>query len=241
MQHQASLEPVFLSHPDPYLIHDPVEIDYLIHALQSHEAICLYPARHREPFFISALLLIGSDYLLFDAAKEEWINALLLKHGLMCVGVVRQVKVQFSTSECQLVAYDGQPALRIDWPTEILRLQRREAFRQDVPHYEELVCLSLQGQAWPIQDLSVDGLGLLCQGNEPSEFKPGAIVHGWRIVLPDGELEVDMQFRARKEIELRNGNQAVHIGCRFLKLSDAKQDRLARYLTQLQRRRLSQE
>ncbi|SMC29900.1 c-di-GMP-binding flagellar brake protein YcgR, contains PilZNR and PilZ domains [Andreprevotia lacus DSM 23236] len=244
MQQHPSLEPYLLQDPSPYLLHDAVEIDYLLSQLaQQRDPLCLYPYLRREPFFISALLGVSAQYLWFDPSIKHETNAVLLQHGLMCVGVVHQVKIQFGDTRCDQVDHEGHPALRIARPQALMQLQRRDHYRHDVPGSEHLTCRSGDGQFWQVDDISTDGIGLLGhEGMDESRILQLASLHGCQIELPGhGTLLCTLHIRTHRTLTLRSGQQVLRLGCTFADMDPKAQTLLCNYLAAIQRRRLKQE
>lgn len=245
MADHSTLAPITLENPAPYLIDSEVQLGYLLGRLTKRpELVCLYPQERREPFALSALLHIGGDHLIFDTSPDERINNALEKSpGMVCVGNLDMVHVQFETTSPVRIEYEGRDALRTSRPQSLLFIQRRDYFRLSVPARQPVLCHIPQGQdgdtlSVEIIDISLGGIAL--PGPLPfANLAPGTRLQDCRIELPEtGSLQVDLMVCSLRENRLRDGSR---IGCRFMQLSGGNQTLIQRYINRIERRRLARE
>ncbi|WP_169307394.1 flagellar brake protein [Chitiniphilus eburneus] len=244
MQH-PSLTPIHLTNPQPYLVADPIHIEHLLNRLLRHgEIICLYPIGRREPFAIGALLFASDSELILDAPVDATVTELLLTHGACCVSQVRGVKHQFDCLPIQRIQYQGTVALSGPRPTQMLSMQRRQHFRMTLPLNPPVICEIPLAEDNHLQaivsDLSAGGLKL--SAHAPLPILVGQTLFDCRFTLPGfGQIETDLHIEDAQESELRSGAHQLHYGCQFIGLSRADQQKIQRYLAQLERRRLERD
>lgn len=245
MADHSTLAPIMLDDPAPFLIDSEAQLAYLLGRLAKRpELVCLYPHERREPFALSALLHIGDDHLIFDSSPDEHINNTLERApGMICVGNLDMVHVQFETSTPIRIEYEGRAALRTTRPQSLLFIQRRDYFRLSVPPRQPVLCHIPQGQdghklSVEIIDISLGGIAL--PGPLPfANLAPGSRLQDCRIELPEtGSLQVDLMICSLRENRLRDGSR---IGCRFMQLSGGDQTLIQRYINRIERRRLARE
>ncbi|UXY16103.1 flagellar brake protein [Chitiniphilus purpureus] len=236
------LTPVRLGNPTPYLVDDPLHMNYLLQQLQQrNELVCLYPIGREEPFALSTLLAVDAAQLVFDAASEPKTNQMLATQGACCVSQLRGVKLQFELAPLTPASHAGRACLIGPAPAAILQLQRRQAFRMRLPISNPIHCVcsdpSHPGLTGTISDLSMGGLGLVL--SQQQDLYPDELLHQCCFELPgQGQIETDLRIRDRLVMTLRNGVPRLRYGCRFVQLPPSAQQKIQRYLTQLERHQI---
>lgn len=127
---------------------------------------------------------------------------------------------------------EGSPAIRFDFPRELLIEQRRVNKRVRVAPPGKLHCLADDSGIMPFEagivDVSLSGLGVMVY--DPSiRLSPGTVLTGCRIDLPDGSVvSVDMEVMHAIDVVLQDGSRACRAGCRFVG-DPQRVDKLLRY------------
>ncbi|MDP1526145.1 MAG: flagellar brake protein [Rhodocyclaceae bacterium] len=181
----------------------------------------------------------AEDMLIFDwGGSEESNRKLLQSERNYFVCAPHGVKNQFSTGPVYETTYQKRPAFSTRLPDHYTRLQRREFFRLVLPMTRRPPCVVRQ-EGKPVLNLSVVDISI---GGIAAELPGGGLDIQLDQILPKaridlktiGTLEVDLQVRNRAEIQ-RGGKPVSRIGCNFVKLSNAMENQLQRFITDVQR------
>lgn len=128
-----------------------------------------------QQFIVTMILSARSDGLVFDIGGDARSNKLLEK-ARTCVFLAHPdgIRVQFSGTDPQRFMWGDQDAFWVPIPTRIIRMQRREYFRNQLPIVDPLMVKLFDDQGhmianWPIYDLSVGGFSVQLSG--PPELK----------------------------------------------------------------------
>ncbi|PZR54114.1 hypothetical protein DNL40_04020 [Xylanimonas oleitrophica] len=124
--------------------------------------------------------------------------------------------------------------------TEVSRNQKRNFVRVDL-HLEleaQVVAPPVQGKPGEtgtykvtIQDLSAHGLRLTCRKTLPQDSEVRLTLPG---VVRVGKERTDLPVRARI-VRIQQSGGVAHYGCRFIGTDRQREDRLSRYLAEVQR------
>jgi len=247
MNQNAAAPPPPESGSDRYLLRDPQRVRALLQTLIDRRCMVTISCsgdREAATGVVSALLGLDGDSLWADAPRD----AARLRQWLQCPRLAFEtrldsVDVRFGAGPPQAGSRDGQPALRVPLPRQVLHLQRRELMRREPPP-GALRCLvpPPAAEAAPVEatirDIGGGGLAVLVP-EAAIPLQVGDVLHGCRIELPGMEaLQVDLQVCHLREVS-RRGVATQQAGCRFVDLPDAAQGRLFRYLMQLDREHLA--
>lgn len=234
---------VLSEHDDRYRVHGRLEILSLLRALEAQHA--LVTAHGGDDFFVTALLDVGPDRLVFDygvdAARTE---RLLQQQALVFVTQLDHVRVQFTVGGLAPCSYEDSPAFTTPVPDALTRLQRREFYRLRIPRGRPLYCefplphekgdAPPKRLALPLYDLSCGGLSLV---GWPDGHRPrcGLTVERATIVLPDlGTVVADLHVVHVQGTEGR-GAGAGRFGCRFVTLRAGDATLIQRYINRIER------
>ena len=189
---------------------------------------------------LTLLLDVDEDtnQIIFDWGGSEETNHLFLASPRnYFVARPQGVRNQFATARAQAVTYRGRPAFAAPMPDKYVRLQRREFFRLFLPMTQRPPCeLTLPtGRVVRLEttDISLGGVALeLPVLADPLET--GQTL-GARIPLGEASvLQANLELRHLESL-VRGNRQAIHLGCRFLRLSHAQETEIQRYISQIQR------
>ncbi len=192
-------------------------------------------AHRREPvsvyfnggqnFILSLILSARPDGLVFDLGGDPRSNALLEK-APQCVFMAFPdgIRVQFTGLEPQRFMWGDEEAFWVPIPTKIVRLQRRESFRNTLPiaNPYRAKLSDIEGDLvgnWAIHDLSVGGFGVIIDG-EP-KFKVGdTIAQVWITLTAKSNLHCPVMVRHITQIDKSKGTR-YQIGFSFVDLPRA--------------------
>ncbi|MFC4160218.1 flagellar brake protein [Chitinimonas lacunae] len=239
------IETAELAGAEQLLVTTRAEIVQLLQQLcQRRDLVSLY-LDHTDHFALTLPLVVDEDQLVLDMPSGELRHAVFQASQLQCTAAPQQIKLQFSCAHPRQIDWDGRPALAVDLPSQILRLQRRETYRLTVPLGQPLSCYLPSGHGDTVEvslvDISIGGIGIL--GCVPGlSLAPGTHYHGIHIELPDsGTVVADIEIRTSFDLTLRNGIKTVRTGARFLHLPTTTEAQIQRYITHVERERLARE
>jgi flagellar brake protein len=197
--------------------------------------------------FLTVLIDISADEgsLYFDIGGSEDTNHAFLKSDrCQFAGIVGGIRIQFSGKHPRLAKLAGENVFAIPFPKNLLRLQRREAFRLQLPSTKPYICRIRRGTpgeiALPLYDISVCGLGI--QVNEKPEFGPmEKLENCWLDLREFGMFPVTLEVRYIMDTESRSHRPIWHMGCQFINLAPSNETLIQRFMARIEveRRALS--
>jgi c-di-GMP-binding flagellar brake protein YcgR len=240
---------------EQYLLHGRREICQLLQDLINARALISVHLQPSGISFLSTLLTLSEDenWLFLDVSPSETIRRRTLEaERMLCVTQLSKVRIQFHLANGSELPVDGHPALAALVPDKILRLQRRDAFRLQVPLSHKLVCtlpaesIRVDGKITsrsahvhsidaPVIDISASGLSIEIPFNK-STPTIGDKYENCRLKLPNGNfLEVTLEIRNHGRRILGNGKEVLRLGCSFISPLPQTARRIQHYIFQTQR------
>jgi c-di-GMP-binding flagellar brake protein YcgR len=207
-----------------------------------------------QEFIMTTLLGANEQGAWLDISPHPPENKRILRSNQLTVVSLHQgVKMQFAASSIQEALVDDKDSFFLPLPDYLLRIQRRENFRLDIPISAPLTCIipirpenpeALDKPAImrevPIANISCGGLALLC-GEQEYELQPGRTFHDCRISLPDiGTLTVTLEIKTQSSLTNPNGAVNTRIGCQFIQMNSHTDQLLQQYINRLQSEALVQ-
>lgn len=155
-----------------------------------------------------------------------------------------QIRILFSSNNVASCIYDNRPALSINIPKSLIRLQRREFYRINTPVSNPVRCVlplpeDLGGYLanFPLVDISGGGVGIL----DDQMLLDDAIGRNYptcRIDLPDvGIIMMTLQVRNSRILTLLNNKKTRRLGCLFVDIPKPMLAHVQRYIMKLERER----
>lgn len=196
---------------------------------------------------LTTILEVDADggRLILDICQNPIDNKkVMAAHTLEMEMAVHRIRVRFVSGPATLVSHNGKPALQIAIPSSIVRIQRREAYRVDMPANETVNCrfphpvLKNREIVLRVADLSVKGMGLVAdRGLWPAQ--PSSLIKECRVDLPStGVVHCDAEI-VRVFENPSAGKYRLWIGCQFVHLPGSAATLLQRYILELERARLA--
>ena len=147
------------------------------------------------------------------------------------------VRIQFTAKKGGEVTLNGDAALAVPIPANMLRLQRRDYFRLQLPSTKPYICRIRRGtpqeKALPLHDISVGGVGI--HSPQPLDYEPlEKLENSWIDLHDSGVLAVTLEVRHIDAIESRTGRKLWHLGCRFVNLSPLNETLIQRFMARLE-------
>lgn len=228
-----------------YTLTSPMEIIHHLSAIAKNGYMLTVFSNKGKTFVLTRILEIESGHqtLILDWGSDPEANKQLLgseRNVFVCSP--EGVKTQFITGQVTEIKYEGQPAFSVSLPAQVIKLQRREFFRIRTPVGNPLLCTIKDYAEGPLElhvfDISLGGLSLWLPTLTTPGFDIGKQYLDCHLELkPFGSLQGVLEVRHRLPVQLRNGQDAVRVGCNFLRLPAHMENLIQRYVGQLERER----
>ncbi|MCL2876614.1 MAG: flagellar brake protein [Betaproteobacteria bacterium] len=220
--------------------------------INSHALISVHLFPGKLSFLSTIIALSENENRIFlDPSSDETIyRSSLQAERLLCATQLNNIRIQFRLTSIMEVSFEGRLALTTPIPSEILRLQRRNAFRLQVPLSHNLKCiLPVQGQDQehghgqksqkeflevPVLDLSVSGLSVEIPFNKTAPVV-GDKINDCYLKLSNKHFSVDLEIRNYAYRTLASGKKVLRLGCSFTSLPIQIANQIQRYLYQIER------
>lgn len=155
-----------------------------------------------------------------------------------------QIRILFSSDSVRECMHDNRPALSINIPDSMIRLQRREFYRINTPISNPVRCVlplpeDLGGYiaTFPLVDISGGGVGIL-DDQMLLDDAIGRSYKACRIDLPDiGIIMMTLQVRNSRILTLLNNKKTRRLGCLFIDIPKPMLAHVQRYIMKLERER----
>jgi len=204
--------------------------------------------------FLSTIVTLSDDeeWIFLDASPNETIHRRCLQaERLLCVTQLNKVRIQFRLINGMEVMLEGRTSLAALIPEEILRLQRRDAFRLQVPLSHGLKCIvpAQEGEHAPLHndekprkrgvevsviDISAGGLSLEIPFSKAAPIV-GDQINGCHLKLPGKIIAFNLEIRNHGRRILGNGKEMLRLGCSFIDLPAQAANQIQRYIYQIER------
>lgn len=205
--------------------------------IHRRESVAVYFNGGKE-FILTLLLEARSDGLIFDLGGDQRTNKLLgLSPACVFIALPDGIRVQFSGVEPQRFKWGEADAFWVPLPDRVIRLQRRECYRNILPVITALKVKLTNDDGvnlcdWVLHDLSVSGFGATVIG-EP-RFKSDETVAHVVIALSDKtRLDCSGIIRHISLID-RNGKGRYRVGVKFIDLPHVVEVAIQRYIIKIE-------
>jgi c-di-GMP-binding flagellar brake protein YcgR len=230
---------------DKYTITGKREIAFVLDALREHiEPMTMLFAQGAESF-ITIILDIDDEKgeVIFDWGGNEEINKRFLEAGSgTLLGYPEGIRVQCQIKNVAEIDYQGRRAFAAVLPVSLLRLQRREYFRINVPMAQQPLC-TLEGPDktilhLPIHGLSIAGISFTEAPEAFAQFEQSTRIPHCRFELGEhGNFDCVIEVRYVTQLTGRTGRVIGRMGCRFGGLTSVMQAHIQRYMMHVERER----
>ena len=232
---------------NPYRLHSRREIVALLRTIAEQKQRLNMLANRDGAAIVTTILDIDdvAGTLIVDCAQREHMNDSILKSdNISFETALEQVRILFFVDRVERCTYEDAPALKLDLPDSMIRVQRREFYRVPTLAGAPVSCTVTipqegSGEArlvtLVLQNVSGGGIALIDE-HGVLEQTIGRVYPNCRIDLPGGTLVVtSLELRNTQAIRLPNGKTVNRLGCLFINLPHAMLAAVQRYITKLER------
>lgn len=241
--HSAHLLP---DDEDPFVITAPLEIRGLLRSIQQNKALLRMHVKDGIASAVTTILEVNprEQTLIVDTAPDEVVNKRLLSADQVEFETsLDKVQVQFSSVQLQPCEQAGQPALRMQIPDSMRRIQRREYYRVETPVTEPPRCtftVDHLGQpatvCLSVKDMSAGGLAVVDNDHE-LDTEWGTVYQDCLLELPQiGQVQTTLKVVQYKDESLPGDKERRLVGCQFVHPSNALQVKVQNYISGLERK-----
>ena len=227
-----------------FLVHSDLEKARIFRDIRKAGTMVTMYFAGGSDFILTTVLCVDLDrrVVAFELGPDPTRNRRLMESGRVTgVTTHNQVKVQFICDSIKSCRYQGEEALCCEFPDRMLRLQRRETYRQTVPKGMRIVCnLRLEDGRLLDLDLVDISSGGLCLADETGrlDLPPTTLIPRCTVVIPEhGTIETTLEVRNRHRVTLLSGKEIQHIGCRFVTLPARMNAVIQRFIVAVDRER----
>jgi c-di-GMP-binding flagellar brake protein YcgR len=237
-----------------YILHAKTEITFVLKSLLERVSQITIFFNEGKELLLTTLVAIESERILFDfGASMETNRKALTAQKLFCVASLDKVRVQFLLRGLKQITYKGRPAFAAEYPSDLLRLQRREFFRLTMPITRPLRCQMPMADVeagdeagrdvvLDINVVDISGGGVAIALPDGVDFEKGKEFPNCKIELPEvGNITATLKICNQFEITLRSGGRVRRAGCQFVNLPGPMLTLVQRYIIKVERERKARE
>lgn len=228
-------------------LHSRTEILFLLSAIKKRNLLVNLDIPGSRQIVVTSVIAIdkSKNTLTLDSARGDALNHELLSgKGAEFITQLDGVSISFSTGKVTLCEYEKLPALRIALPKSLIRLQRREHFRVQLPIARPIKCIvpstspeEPEAIHTSIVDIGCGGVAIAESGGRLGT-ESGRILPGCRLLLPDADvITTSLEVRNSAQIRLLNGSFQTRLGCKFIDLPNDMAAMLQRFVMNIERAR----
>ena len=223
------------------------EISALLRTIGEKNQLVRMLIRGEADVCVTSILEVDPDTgtLVLDRSIDPAQNERIVKADrIFFETTLDKIRILFAADAVRATRYQDAPALMIDLPATLVRLQRREFYRMATPVSNPVrVVIPMPeelggGSAlFPLADISCGGIAIL-DNKAVLGHTIGDNYLQCRIDLPDiGLVTTSLQVRNALDITLLNNKTNRRLGCQFVDMSRGALSMVQRYITRLERER----
>ncbi|MBU6459395.1 MAG: flagellar brake protein [Proteobacteria bacterium] len=224
-----------------YLITSPLEIANLLRLISEKRQWVTAYFNHGADFLLTSIIRVHTPRreVFLDYGGSNINNRKITEAGrVIFVTAHDRVKIQFSSDRVTSGTVNSLPALRIGLPDSLIKLQRRENYRVNIPLMQpltgELFLKSGEMLKINIHDISAGGICMTVGAEH--RFALNEEISQCRIYLPDeGTIETMLKIRHIAESAIKGNLQEIRYGCMFVDIELDDQTRIQRYISDIER------
>ncbi|NLY26928.1 MAG: flagellar brake protein [Alcaligenaceae bacterium] len=229
---------------DPFSVTSPLEIKALLKSIMKRNVLMRMHIKGTESSIVTTVLDVNADAnaMIVDIAKDTGFNRQATRaNDVAFDAMLDGVRVQFSSAGISTTEHHGLPALSVPIPAKVLRIQRREAYRVEIPIANPAVCRFFDadgkpGAALQARDISAGGISLV-DPMKQLDNTVGSMFDDCELMLPDvGTAKISVRLVRASDEKLPNGKEQRVLGLRYFNLGKPVQFMIQQYITAIERR-----
>ena len=193
--------------------------------------------------FLTILLDVSArdGVFYFDIGGSTETNQAFLKaENCTFTTFVEGIRIQFAGKKCRQTKLGGEPVFAAQIPGSMLRLQRREVFRLQLPSTKPFTCRVRRGSPQeallPLHDISVGGIGIL--STTPLDYvQLEKLENCWLDLRESGMIHCALEVRYVNAMEGRTGKPLWHMGCKFINPPPSDETLIQRFMARIEAER----
>ncbi|MES2935517.1 MAG: flagellar brake protein [Pseudomonadota bacterium] len=236
---------------NPYQIYSRKEILQLLNAIKERQQLVRMIIGGGAHVVVTSILDIdlNDNVVVVDCAHSQIVNQHFLNaEKITFETTLDRIGIVFSVAAAEACMYEERPALLIEIPASLVRMQRREFYRVSTPIATPLHCtlplppeLGTGIAVLPLVDISCGGLALMDE-RKMLDVAVGRVYKNCRIDLHGvGVALATLEVRYSQEVTLLNNKPSRRIGCAFVNLPKSTLTSVQRYIMKLERERNAKE
>jgi c-di-GMP-binding flagellar brake protein YcgR len=238
---------------DRYRINSPREIEAILVKLAERATVVSLHIQDSPWFFLTTVITADrpSGMLLFEYGRDDDINMRVLNaREVRFDTYLDNINVRFSAANVKTSVLGGLPVFQCQFPTTLVRLQRREFFRISPPLNQPIelkVPLTMSIPAASTGDtglqgdmnargvdISCGGVVFLIEGNH-ANLPLGKVLRDVVLELPKtARLVADLEVRNVRYSATAGHSGTTRIGCKFSRIDSRALALLQRYINRIQ-------
>lgn len=228
----------------PYLIHSYREIIALMRRLSSHREQVRMIFSHGEEALATSVLLASESGVVVSSAYDPDLTARILAcNNISFDTALDKVRIVFFARSIRACTYENQPALHIDLPDSIVRLQRREFYRVMTSRCAIQIEQPNGHGPYPIgftvQNVSAGGIALIDEQGA-LDATTGREYRKCELTLQGAKkLIVSLRVMNSTPVTLPGNRPGKRIGFCFVNLSPAEMMVIQRSVSQVEREQIA--
>ncbi len=236
---------------EDYIVRNPKEIAQIINTLREDKVnLRVGFNRGQEDFLTNVISLDAEEgYVYLDMTVDEVFNKRMLNSNHILISKDNGIRIKWKSVQHTQVALSDGKALRIEFPNEIIRVQRRELFRLQTPIVKPLTCEipipnlinpnKTDTLTYHLVDVSLGGVGLIVPTTIHPSIEVGKIFDACKINFPDvGEANLTLEVRSINALPSEN-EQKFRIGMQYVRPTRGNENMIHRYTFDLERAMLA--
>lgn len=229
-----------------YEVNSVREITSILRSLSEKNQLIRMIINGGDEVIVTTILDIEDDSVIIDRAPDSGLNRRIIDASNISFETnLNRITILFSAKYAESCTFEDRQALRIELPTSLIRLQRREFYRINTPVTNPVRCSIPLAEApngiytVPLVDISCGGIAILDEKKildktAGLEYKNCKIdLHGVGIIV------TTLQVRNSQDMTLLNNKTNRRLGCQFMELPSATLSNIQRYIMKLERERNS--
>ena len=233
----------------PFSISSPLEIQAILRSIQKSKALLHMQAKGGTASILTAILEVDptNNTLIVDDSSDDGLNRrITAAQTVVFETLLAKVRIQFTVTDIQASSHGGRTALKLDIPSLLIRLQRRENYRVDSPISQPATCtFFLQQEIEPgerekksllIKDISVGGISVW-DNEHVLDAGKSATYTGCRLELPNiGVVNADLRVVQTIDFADTGDKERRCIGFKFTSLSGRMETKVKKYIRILEQK-----